>query len=155
MQYYGAVDKGVSHTMAGNVKSDKFEIVCPVMGTRPSATNTFSAIRVCGHIISDKALRQCQGSSKGLVTKDFIPGDVQKTSAANLEPSACLQCDSKYFKHELIPLARNQHVVDSLRAALLKRRALAPPTHKRRFKVSKRKRHDTSEDLNLVKTSER
>mmetsp|Transcript_1658 Transcript_1658/g.5819 ORF Transcript_1658/g.5819 Transcript_1658/m.5819 type:complete len:294 (+) Transcript_1658:174-1055(+) len=99
----------------------EFRIVCPVTGARPSHLNTFSAVKPCGHLLSDKALKQCSSGGDGAPS------------------TTCLQCGVPYHApHELIPLARSQRVVDALRATLLKHRSLAESTKKQ-----KKKRSDT------------
>eukprot|EP00898_Chlorokybus_atmophyticus_P009046 jgi/Chlat1/9142/Chrsp97S08432 len=85
---------------ASNSASSFCEFICPVTGVRAGWRNPFSAFKVCGHVISNKCIKQV-GSDE------------------------CPLCGTRHTQDDIIPMYPSDEEVKRLRTQLEQQRALA------------------------------
>lgn len=112
---------------SGSENSKPSLFICPITGLETNGRHTFSAIATCGHVLSDKALRE-------------VPSQ------------QCLVCQTSYDTSDIIPLNPTKEQLEQLKESLKAYKKLKRKEKKtEKESKKKRKRESEKEDDKKVK----
>lgn len=113
------IDKACS---SGSESGSRSLFICPITGLETNGRHTFSAIATCGHVLSDKALRE-------------VPS------------KQCLVCQASYEDGDVIPLNPTKEQLEKLKESLKALKKLRRKEKKLEKESKKKRKREVEKDV--------